>query len=419
MISRPNFLKSSRALLAGLFLLLGTTASWAQPVQIGSQGVAPAATLLLPYFEVDLANEQGRQTAMRLTNTSATAILLNVVLWTDLGVPTHRFNIYQQGYATTDVDLRLLFKGVRPVTASAGQDPTNLISPKGQLSQDINFASCSGQLPYPGLIDAATLTSLRNAHRGLGATQFGGNCAAVPYGDNVARGYVTIDLVNRCDARIPGTGQPPYEVEVLTAQNVATGTVTYTDRSSGLSYGEPLVHLQANPQDPRVNAAGSNSFYGRLTGFAGTDFREPLPSISGIRYVNGGTFATATDLIVFRDPGVAVLPFTCGGALPAPFPLGQAQIRAFNEQEATALVTGNPFPYVTQRVSASSLTNFTAGWIFANLTRGGQNAAISGRQQSYVSIRQFRAGAYGGSTPAVEMNNAINPASSNFVLGGN
>jgi hypothetical protein len=355
---------------------------------------------------------------MRLSNTSATAILLNVVLWTDLGVPTHRFNIYQQGYATTDVDLRLLFKGVRPVTATDGQDPQDIISPQGQFSQDINFASCTGQLPYPGLIDATTLTSLRNAHRGLGASQFGGNCAAVPYGDNVARGYVTIDLVNQCGTDIPGSAAYTFP-NVLTAQNAATGTVTYTDRSSGLSYGEPLVHIEANPTDPRVNTPGSNSFYGRFTGFAGNDVREPLPSISGIRYVNGGTFATATDLIVFRDPGVAVLPFTCGGALPAPFPLGQAQIRAFNEQEATALVTGNPFPYVTQRVSASSLTNFTAGWIFANLTRGGQNAAISGRQQSYVSIRQFRAGAYGGSTPAVEMNNAINPASSNFVLGGN
>jgi hypothetical protein len=70
-------------------------------------------------------------------------------------------------------------------------------------------------------------------------------------------------------------------------------------------------------------------------------------------------------------------------------------------------------------VAASSLTNFTAGWIFANLTRAGQNAAISGRQQSYISIRQFRAGQYGGSTSAVEMNNAINPASTNFILGGN
>jgi hypothetical protein len=407
-----------RLLLAGLALLLGSMTASAQPVAIGSQNVAPAATLLLPYFEVDLANEQGRQTAIRLTNTSATAILLNVVLWTDLGIPTQRFNVYQQGYATTDIDLRLLFKGVRPVTASAGQDPTDQISPQGNLSQDINFASCNGQLPYPGLIDAATLTSLRNAHRGLGATQFGGNCAGVPYGDNIARGYVTIDLVNQCSNDIPGS--PAYSFpNILTAQNVVTGTVTYTDRGNGLSFGEPLVHLEANPTDPRVNTAGSNSFYGRLTNFAGNDVREPLPSISGARYVNGGTFATATDLIVFRDPGTTVLPFACGGALPAPFPLGQTQIRAFNEQEGTAVVTGTPFPYVTQRVAASSLTNFTAGWIFANLTRAGQNAAISGRQQSYISIRQFRAGQYGGSTSAVEMNNAINPASTNFILGGN
>ena len=46
----------------------------------------PAATLLLPYFEVDLDNPAGLTTLFSINNASATAALANVVVWTDLGV---------------------------------------------------------------------------------------------------------------------------------------------------------------------------------------------------------------------------------------------------------------------------------------------------------------------------------------------
>ncbi|HXO22611.1 MAG TPA: hypothetical protein VOA87_22035, partial [Thermoanaerobaculia bacterium] len=41
----------------------------------------PAATLLLPYFEVDLANGNGITTLFSVNNASATAILAHVVVW--------------------------------------------------------------------------------------------------------------------------------------------------------------------------------------------------------------------------------------------------------------------------------------------------------------------------------------------------
>ena len=41
----------------------------------------PAATLLLPYFEVDLANPSGTQTLFSINNASATAVLVHVVIW--------------------------------------------------------------------------------------------------------------------------------------------------------------------------------------------------------------------------------------------------------------------------------------------------------------------------------------------------
>lgn len=47
----------------------------------------PAATLLLPYFEVDLQNINGETTLFTVTNVTDTPQIARVTLWTDLAVP--------------------------------------------------------------------------------------------------------------------------------------------------------------------------------------------------------------------------------------------------------------------------------------------------------------------------------------------
>ncbi|HEV8582424.1 MAG TPA: hypothetical protein VGX68_25435, partial [Thermoanaerobaculia bacterium] len=119
---------------------------------IGSVDDVPGATLLLPYFEVDLGNPNGVTTLFSVNNASATAILAHIVVWSDLSVPVLDFNIYLTGYDVQTINLRdILVSGILPRTASAGQDPGDTISPQGDFSQDINFASCAGQLPPPNL----------------------------------------------------------------------------------------------------------------------------------------------------------------------------------------------------------------------------------------------------------------------------
>src|SRR5262249_53882564 len=59
----------------------------------------PAATLLLPYFEVSPCSDpNGVTTLFSVNNASATAILAHVVVWSDLSVPVLDFNIYLTGY---------------------------------------------------------------------------------------------------------------------------------------------------------------------------------------------------------------------------------------------------------------------------------------------------------------------------------
>lgn len=410
-----RFFSSFAAGLLGIAGLLGLSSS-AHAV-IGTVDPVPAATLLVPYFEVDLSREDGAQTSIRLTNTSATAILAHVTLWTDMGVPTTNFNIYQQGYVTTEIDLRLVFKGILPNTASDGQDPTDLISPQGSASQDINFASCSGLLPAARL-PTATITGLRNAHTGLASTLTGGVCGGAAKGDNIARGFVTIDVVNNCTARFPtdvgyflngGTGD-------ATNQNVLTASITYTNKATSLASVEPAVAIEANATNPLSSGAGSYTFFGSLSGFTGVDNREPVFAVSDARYFNNAG-GLRTDLIVWRDPGTKVLPFTCGST-PAPFPLGQRQIVVFDDQENPTAVNTSPFGLVAQRVPVSGLTSNVGGHVYLNLTRT-TNVMDPGnnRYQSYISVQHNQAGSYGSGAPAVQMTNASGTSFLNFTIG--
>src|SRR5258707_11369481 len=61
---------------------------------------APAATLLLPYFEVDFNSPQttAQTTLFTITNTSDLPAIAKVTLWTDYSYPVLDFNIWLTGY---------------------------------------------------------------------------------------------------------------------------------------------------------------------------------------------------------------------------------------------------------------------------------------------------------------------------------
>ena len=88
---------------------------------VGTVDDVPAATLLLPYFEVDLDNPDGVTTLMSINNASAAAVLAHVVLWTDLSVHVLDFNIYLTGYDVQTLNLRdILVHGNLSLASSAG-----------------------------------------------------------------------------------------------------------------------------------------------------------------------------------------------------------------------------------------------------------------------------------------------------------
>ncbi|HEX4965437.1 MAG TPA: hypothetical protein VF173_31795 [Thermoanaerobaculia bacterium] len=290
----------------------------------------PGATLLLPYFEVDLTHADGPTTLFSVSNASATAVLTNVVLWTDLGVPTFTFPVYLTGYDVQTFNLRDLFAGSVAKTATAGQDPSDTISPKGIFSQDIPFASCAGFLP-PADLTPAVRDHLRAAHTGQSSAIWGA-CGGQSKGDGIARGYVTVDTVSRCTNLVPG--DPGYfgPGGVATSQNVLWGDFFYVDPAKVYADGENLIRLKADP----AFFAGKRTFYGRYVNGSGADGRQPLAPDWAARFLASGAFTEGTDLIVWRDSGMVTKPFPCG-LKPSWYPLIMSSYVAFDEDENPAI----------------------------------------------------------------------------------
>ncbi len=307
----------------------------------------PAATLLLPYFELNLSDPNGLTTLFSINNASATAVLAHVVLWSDLAVPVMNFNVYLTGYDVQTINLRdVIIYGNLPQTASAGQDLNDTISPKGVFSQDINFASCQGQLPYSP-VNAAFLNGLQLALIGSPSPLLKGLCAGQDLGDNIARGYVTVDTVNNCTLRYPGdSGYFGLSNNDVTDQNVLWGSWYIINAAQGYAEGSDMVAVVADATSPETTTQGRYTFYGRYDGWSAVDHRAPLSTTFASQYATGGTFEGGTDLVVWRDTKFAQGPFSCPAVptvRPAWYPMGQEGLVIFDEQEHAATPPVCPF----------------------------------------------------------------------------
>src|SRR6266436_1260697 len=68
---------------------------------------APAATLLLPYFEVDFVSPQttAQTTLWTVTNVTQIPQIAHVTVWTDLSFPVLDFNLFLTGYDVQAINM--------------------------------------------------------------------------------------------------------------------------------------------------------------------------------------------------------------------------------------------------------------------------------------------------------------------------
>jgi hypothetical protein len=337
----------------------------------------PGATVLLPYFQVELPRRAGkkakRTTVFAVHNAVAEPTLVHVTLWSDLSVPVLAFDLYLTGYDMITIDVADILNGRMPKTG-----PNEV--PAGPFSvPNAAFPGCGEVLPLPDL-DETVIEHLRTSLTGRESALFGG-CAGRDLGDRkpTARGYVTIDVVNGCSLLFPDA--PGYFVSggvgIAANRNVLFGDYFYVDGKQ-VRPGGALVPIRADDTDPETSVPGEYTFYGKGVGYLASDNRQHLPTTFGFRYVNvrRGQPLQSTSLVVWRDAKISQHAFPCG-TTPNPFPLSQTQIVIFDDQENVELPTSVPpppepvpFPAETQRVQVGGPAlpvAFEQGWIYVNL----------------------------------------------------
>src|SRR5688572_28647901 len=407
--------------------------------EIGTIDDVPAATLLLPYFEVDLNNANGVTTLFSINNASASAAVAHVTVWTDLSVPVLDFDVYLTGFDVQTINMRDILNGILPHTADVGADPGDTISNKGDLSQDINFPGVTGPCGSPpGAYDAPLSAAFVQGHLQpalTGEASSISNCVGVDYEDNIARGYVTVDTVNQCNLDFPST--PGYFTSVAEFDNVLWGDYFYVDPTGNFAQGETLVHIEAcEPGNGYLGfvgngagycpfAAGDFTFYSRYVANTGVDQREALASQFAVRYITGGLFDGGTDYIVWRDSRSTDI---LGGNCPAEndfawYPLNQDLVVAFDENENSEELcflesdvsppTGGQqtcFPIETGRYnvrdsavpgSQSLDPSFDFGWMFLDL-----DLTSAVESQAWVTAVMSAEGRFSVGFDAIQLDNA-------------
>ncbi|MDA8019886.1 MAG: hypothetical protein MPN21_20795 [Thermoanaerobaculia bacterium] len=413
----------------------------------------PAATLLLPYFEVDLNSSNGTNTIFSINNASAAPALAHVTLWTDWSYPSIDFDVFLTGYDIQIVNLRDVFEnGNLPLTADDQSDPGDTISPHGNdpaylpwhPEWDGDFQDCQDFFPFyiNPLVVGDNFQRLVDGHTGQLVAPIGG-CIGADYGDNIARGYITIDSANRCSTEFAddpdyfGGGDP-----VANNNNQLWGEYFILDPTNDFAQGEPLVHIEA--EDGFDGSANGYTFYSRYTSADGNDDnREPLGATWGARYLNNAAFSGGTNFLVWRDStslDIDPAGYACGapGSLaagPSWHPLNEVEVIAFDEFEnATELCRAGPggvisppspgsdsacFPLETQNISSTNLafsgiqSPWGSGWMFLNLAVGDDtgvdgnfNPVYAEGAQSYVAVSHSANGRYSVGLQAVELTSA-------------
>lgn len=413
---------------------------------------APAATLLLPVFEVDI-NNTNKSTAVdtlfTITNTSHIPQIAHITVWTDWSVPVLDFNVWLTGYDVQSISLYdIIARGLLPGGGSE--------EPEGDLSADEDsnpnhrgdaVDTCFDlptQVPPTILADLRTALTTGNTAACTGSSRIGSN----NHGAN-AVGYVTIDVTAYCSNSLPT--DPNYYITEILFDNTLIGDVIRvnpTATSGNYAGADILVPIRAIPEggpfDGSFDGFGNSlnpanptnfpfTYYDRYTPTTRreADRRQPLPSEFAARYIAGGAGNFGTRMAIWREGVTRGLP-TCGTNAAQNGGLTLADVVRFDESEnptafGVTVPRVSPVPPATpistpeaslQVVGTSTIfppqtteSSDVGGWMYLNLNNGNPAGAGSARpSQNWVEVQMTAEGRYGIDFAAAHLANGCTPA---------
>jgi hypothetical protein len=417
-------------------------------------GVTPAATLLLPYFEVDTAAAAGAgaTTLFTITNTSRYPQIAHITVWTDWSFPVLDFNIFLTGYDVQGINLFDLI--VRGIIVPGPPNGTSITTVPGTAASGItgatpfnntsnpNFvqANLGTCVNLPGSLDSGLVAAVRSAlTSGTGYNTGGVNCPG-PIGANhgtIAKGYVTVDVASYCSTQLPTDPAGAYFVGSSASilfdntligdyQQIAPAPAGFGTAGSFDAQGNPMVHIRAVPEGGLSGASGGIpvatnlpfTFYDRYTptGTRTADRRQPLPNTWAARFISGGTGTFSTDYKIWREGVTAGLPTcTVGGTVTFNSTIAITSIITFDEHEnATGAASGvvcspcnasnNSLPETSRTASTASIfpqvgTPDLGGWRYLNLSSGSQHVNSVGALVTDLNLSAQRVGFGGPNAP--------------------
>ena len=395
----------------------------------------PAATLLMPYFEVDInaAAGNGETAIFTITNTTDQPQAARVTLWTDYGYPVINFNIYLTGYDVQSINLfDIIRRGQIAPESGTGSD----VSPVGRLSgtppgQDrdnprLNEGSCND---LPVVLPSVYITRMQQAFTQGVVPAFASfpECRNAGGVHTNAVGYATIDLVNKCDVTLPT--EQNYWTDDISYDNVLIGDYLQINGAQDFAQVNPLVHIRAVPEGGNYDATAPTNlrrtFYSVFnpTGAAGSDRRQPLPSTFAARWIGGGPAFFQTDLKMWREGrtgvGAACTDYGSNALLTA------TEVVRFDEQENPEIFAPvfHPVIPLSARVSVGDDDVFPpatggdiAGWMYVNLDDFDSNS-IS--RQAWVVVSMRAEGRFSGDMDAQALGNGCSaPTATTNANGG-
>jgi len=385
--------------------------------------VAPAATLLLPYFEVDLTNISGETTLFTITNVSQIPQIAHVTIWTDWSFPVLDFNIFLTGYDVQAINLfDVISRGriAEPGTSSDSDTGRRSLDNDANANNDITNCNRLAVIIPPSLLPSlqSALTNGLYAAGGCGNTRVGGTHAN-------AKGYVTVDVARSCNTSLPS--DPLYATTELLFDNVLIGDYEQINSTLFHAEGNPMVHIRAIPEGGPAGAFATNfdrTFYSRYQAAGATnDRRQPLPSTFAARWISGGSTGFATTFKIWRE-GVTTSA-TCANSIQNSTIAITEFVRFDEEENPTTFTPGeiiSPAPVGGVSLPESSRTAVTdsifppntegavAGWLYMNLDSGtSANPPAGIASQNWVIVSMAADGKYSVDFDAAWLGNGCSP----------
>ena len=380
--------------------------------------VAPAATLLLPYFEVDLANPLGETTLFTITNVSQLPQIAHVTIWTDYSFPVLDFNIFLTGYDVQAINLfDIISRGRIAEPGTSSDSDTGRRSLDNDANPLLDITNCDRLaviIREPLLTDLQTaLTTGRTS--GCGSARVGGV-------HTNAIGYVTVDLAESCNTSLP-TDAGYFTTRVL-YDNVLIGDYQQVNSTNNFAQGNPMVHIRAIPEGGAPGALPTNfgrTFYSRYQAGGTADRRQPLPSTFAARWISGGSSGFETSYKIWREGTTGA---TAGCAVTANSAIAITEFVRFDEEENPTTFTPDeiisPVPPggvslpetsktpVTSSIFPPNSEGAVGGWMYLNLDNG--NLTDNGfASQNWVIVSMAAEGRYSVDFDAAWLGNGCSP----------